>query len=96
MVDNVDDKFYERADAHIHLANDQLEDLGRGKVSASMMYGIARFNAWICACDAATAEEMLAGRQEAVEYFVNQYKKMFEENFDDYIENFEKYMKPMK
>ena len=29
-----------------------------------------------------------------VEYFVAQYRKMVEENLDDYIEHFDKYMKP--
>jgi len=47
----VDDKFYERADAHIHLCNDQIsKDISKGKVSASTMYATARFNAWISAC----------------------------------------------
>ena len=32
---DVDDKFYERADSHIHLSNDQLKIAkSRGKVSA--------------------------------------------------------------
>ena len=44
---DLDDKCYERADAHITLSNDQLSDIGRGKVSASMMYAVARFNAWV-------------------------------------------------
>jgi len=32
-----DDKFYERADAHIQLSNEQIADAGRGQASASMM-----------------------------------------------------------
>ncbi|MDQ1310125.1 MAG: hypothetical protein QG601_1395, partial [Pseudomonadota bacterium] len=43
MPDAVDDDFYKRADAHIHLANAQLGEVGRGKVSASFMYAVARF-----------------------------------------------------
>jgi len=45
FVQNTDDKFYERADAHIHLSNDQISGyVAKGKVSASMMYATARFN----------------------------------------------------
>lgn len=45
--DNLDTKFFERADAHIHLSNAQLADINPDKVSASMMYATARFNAYM-------------------------------------------------
>ena len=93
MPKDADEKFYERADAHIHLANEHLQTTGRGKASASMMFGTSRFNAWISACGFSTKEEMSAARQETIEYFVEQYRLMLEENLDDYIQNFENYMK---
>jgi len=40
------------------------------------------------------AQDMAASKQETLEYFVNEYRKMLEENLDDYIEHFDKYMKP--
>lgn len=89
-----DDDFYERADAHIHLSNDQIEGATRGKVSASMLYGTSRFNAWISACGFESGEQMRDARDETIKYFVAEYEKMLIENLDDYIENFEKYMKP--
>ncbi|UTP72332.1 DUF3144 domain-containing protein [Alteromonas sp. LMIT006] len=89
----VDDKFYERADSHIHLSNDQIsEEIGRGKVSASMMYATARFNSWISACGWNSKEEMESAKNETIEYFASEYKKMLEENLNDYIQNFDKYM----
>ena len=47
MAENttVDEEFYNRADSFIHLANDHCANIGRGKVSASFMYGMSRFNA---------------------------------------------------
>jgi hypothetical protein len=93
MSKDTDDKFYDRADAHIHLSNDQAKDAGRGKVSASMMYGTSRFNAWVSACGFDSGKEMRAKRDETIEFFVDQYRRMFEENFDDYAKNFAKYMK---
>jgi hypothetical protein len=88
-----DPTFYDRADSHIHLANEHCANIiGRGKVSASMMYGCARFQAWNAACWAESAEEMKAKREETINYFVDQYRAMLEDNVDDYINNFEKYV----
>ena len=91
-MSDVDDKFYDRADAHIHLSNDQLKEIGSGKVSASMMYATARFNAWLTACGFESAESMKEMRAENIEYFVTEYRKMLEENLDDYINNFDRYL----
>lgn len=89
----LDEKFFDRADAHIHLSNDQLADSTAGKVSASMMYGTARFNAWISASGFNSGEEMAAKRDETLEYFVTGYRQMLEANLDEYINNFDAYMK---
>jgi len=93
MPADVDDNFYERADAHINLSNDQMEGATRGKVSASMLYGVSRFNAWVSACGFKSGTQMREARAQTIEYFTEQYKKMLSENIDDYIEHFEKYMK---
>lgn len=92
MTTNADDDFYNRADAHIHIANEQIEKVDRGKVSASMMYATARFNAWISACKADSGDDLLEGKGEIIEYFVEQYRDMLAENLDDYARNFDKYM----
>lgn len=96
-MEEVDKKFFERADAHIHLSNDQIsEEVGRGKVSASNMYATARFNAWVSACGWNSAQELTEAKAETVDYFVSEYRKMLEENLDDYIANFESYMRPQR
>ncbi len=87
--------FYERADAHIHLSNAQItEEIGRGKVSASFMFSLARFNAWVSACGWQDGDELAAAKEDTIEYFIEQYRKMLNENLDDYIQNFDGYMKP--
>lgn len=92
---DVDKGFYDRADAHIHLSNDQIsEDVTRGKVSASMMYANARFSAWVSAIPCQSGEEMMQDREKAVGYFVEQFRIMLEENYDDYATNFDRYMRP--
>ena len=91
-MDELDDKFFERADEHIHLSNDQLAEISRGKVSASMMYSVARFNAWVSACGFDSGKEMEDAKMETIEYFTGEYRKMLKENLDDYISNFDSYM----
>ena len=93
---DADDDFYNRADAHIHLSNDQLKDTGLGKVSASTMYGLARFNAWVSARGFKSADQRAEAREETIEYFTTQYQKMLEENLDDYIAHFNNYMETGK
>jgi len=93
MTEDTDEKFFNRADAHIHLANDHLADTARGKVGASLMFAAARFNAWVSAADLQTKEEMQNRRDELLEYFLGQYKSMLEHNLDNYIEFFDDYMK---
>lgn len=92
-ANEVDPKFYERADSFINLANEHGSGIGRGKVSASFMYGMSRYCAWVSACGFNSAEEMKEARIRSIEYFVAQYRAMLEENYDDYAEHFEKYMR---
>jgi hypothetical protein len=56
------------------------------------MYSAARFSAWLSACEFKSAAEMAASKETTLQYFVQQYEKMLEENLEDYITNFEKYM----
>ena len=90
----VDDDFYKRADEHIDLSNNQItEEIDKGKVSSSFMYSVARFNSWVSACGWPGVSEMAESKEETINYFVEEYRNMLEENMDDYITNFEKYMK---
>lgn len=93
MKSDHDKKFFERADAYITLANEQAADATRGEVSASMMFSTARFNAWVSASGTESGEELASVKEEALEYFATEYRKMLEENLDEYIENFDNYMK---
>jgi hypothetical protein len=86
-----DRAFWDRADAIIHLANEQCSHAPNGEASASLLYAAARFNAFIVAVNASSAKEIEADKDRAIEHFVGQYKKMLVENLDDHIENFERY-----
>ncbi len=88
-----DEHFYDRADAHIRLSNEQTLEISAGKVSASMLFASARFAAWLTARGHNSGAEMKTQRAENIEYFVGEYRKMLEANMDDYIEAFDDYMK---
>ncbi len=91
MTEDADDRFYNRADAVIALVNEQMEEVDRGKVSASLMFATARFSAFVGASNAPSANDLASGKEEIIAYFVEEYRKMLGENLDDYIANFEKY-----
>ena len=85
-----DNGFLKRADAHIALANEQMsEDLKQGDVSASFMYGSARFSAWMAASSFESKEDMLAEKGKIMQYFQSEYKLALEEHIDHHIENFD-------
>jgi len=92
MPKDADKSFYDRANAHINLSNQQLQQAVQGEVSASMMYATARFNTSLTASGYHSASEMTARRTENIEYFVREYRLMLEEHMDDYIKNFDQYM----
>ena len=93
MADATDPTFYDRADAHIELSNEQLQaHENLGQVSASMMFGTTRFNAWASARNFKTGAEMAESREALLKYFCEQYRMMLEDNLDDHINNFSQYM----
>lgn len=93
MADPFDDAFYKRADAHIHLANEQAEGASQEMVNTSMMFASARFCAFLSARGFQSGEAMGAKREETVDYFVSGFRQLLEGNLDAYIKNFDAYMK---
>lgn len=72
---NLDDEFFDRADEHISLSNKQLLRSPKGEVSASMMYSVARFNAWISATEYTDSQTMHEVKEETIKYFLKEYEK---------------------
>jgi hypothetical protein len=91
--DTKPNEFYDRVDAFIHAANQQCSQDDKGKVSASFLFAAARFNSWVSASGFENSELMQANRQELVQYFVQQYQSMLEDNLDEFITNFSSYQK---
>jgi hypothetical protein len=85
-------EFWNRVNAIINFSNDQCEAADPAEVSASTMYASARFNAFIVARSAGSAENMRQEKEKALEYFTEQYRRMMSENLDDFADNIEKYL----
>jgi len=91
-----DAKFYERADAHIALANEQINTMQTSPVQANdaLLYGAARFSTWIVAASFTDAEAFSNDRENAIDYFTNKFREMLDEHFNDYAQNYDAYMGP--
>lgn len=72
------------ADQFINVANalvaDSKQDIGR--VSGAMCYAVARFNAHEAS---SKTTDLVGSRDDAIEWFSNQYKQMLTDNIDQYI-----------
>lgn len=87
-----DQEFYKMADAFIATANSYGAEVESGKVSATFLYAAARFNAFLVASSAGSAEQFGLRKKEAIKYFMAEYGKMLEEHFSDYTANFDTYI----
>jgi hypothetical protein len=87
-------EFWNRANAHINLANDQCGSAHPNEVGASTLFASARFNAFIVARATGSGQNMKLERERALEYLTDQFRKMMTENLDDFIENYEHHMAP--
>ena len=89
MPENVDDQFYNRADGHIRLSNQQVPLFGPRPTTESMIYGAARFAVWYVTTNTATSAELEAKSAAEIERYTQMFKSMMEENMQDHINRFE-------
>lgn len=89
---NRDDDFWEMTDEFINLANKLCDDHRNGKVSNSILFSAARFNAFMYASTSKSKEEFMKEREMAIEFLTNQYKQVLTENLSDYEKNFNDYV----
>ena len=87
-----DKKFREMADAFIALANKQSKNENPGMVSASFLYAAARFNIFIVAASSGSANEFSSKKEDSLDVLMAEYKKMLEDHFENYKENFKERM----
>jgi len=89
--DVISQAFWQRVDDVIAQANQQVKGSNIGEVSTSLLYAVARFNAFNIANTSTDSADMQTQKDEAMKYFTDLYKKLLEDNFDEYVQNFETY-----
>jgi len=62
-------------------------------VSAAMLFGTARFNTWVAANNFKDGNEMRDAKEQVMSYLLQQFQMMLEDNFDEYCEQFENYLR---
>lgn len=87
-------EFWDRSNAVIYLANDQCAIAPANDVGASILFASARFNAFNFAKAAGSSEALAFDRERALEYFTTEFRNMMASNLDDFIANFDKFLKP--
>ena len=84
-----DKQFYDMADAYIALANTQLNEAKPSRVSAAALFAAARFNAFVIAAAAENKAQLIAEKEAAIAYFMDQYEKMLRENIDEHMTRYD-------
>lgn len=84
-----DKAFYDLADAHIRVANEHMGQVKPSQASAAMLFAAARFNAFVIMAASADKGEMLAQKEAAIAYFLNEYEKNLRENIDEHLARYE-------
>ena len=82
----LDPQFFTATNAYLELANQQAQGFGMKRVSAAILYAAARYNshAYI-----GYETNPTANKADFVEYMIDLYRRMLEENVDNLIENIE-------
>lgn len=95
-------EFFNRADELIKVANDMCRPPAgqrinaaerRGQVSAAMLFAAARFNVWVSANTFDNGDAMQATKAQVIHYLMSQFQAMLEDQYDEYSEHFEQYLR---
>ena len=92
MSDVVRDKqFWDLADAYIALANTQLNEATPSRVSAAALFAASRFNAFVITAATENKAQLIAEKESAIAYFLNQYETMLRENLDEHLARYDQH-----
>ena len=87
---DADVKFIKMADLFIEEANKKCQGADHQLVNASMLYATARFSAFITASMSESKENYEAGMDQAIEFYLEEFKKMLQEHMKQYKKVFDK------
>ncbi|WP_317931518.1 DUF3144 domain-containing protein [Halioxenophilus sp. WMMB6] len=86
-------QIWDLIDQLIETANNASDQgLDAGAVHQAMMYACARYGAFIVASASETVEDFVQDRDDAKRFYLDQFRRLLLENFDEYQENFGNYL----
>jgi hypothetical protein len=85
-----DKQFWDMADSFVQLANTHLNEEKPSRVSASALFAAARFNAFVITAATESKAQLIAEKESAITYFLDQYEKMLRENLDEHLARYDK------
>ena len=92
MSDGLRDKqFWDMTDSFIQLANTHLNEAKPSRVSASALFAASRFNAFVITAATESKEQLIAEKEAAIAYFMDQYEKMLRENLDEHLARYDQH-----
>ncbi|MHB0981813.1 MAG: DUF3144 domain-containing protein [Thiobacillus sp.] len=86
-----DKQFWELADSFIQLANTHLNEVKPSKISASALFAASRFNAFVITASASSKEQLIAEKEAAIAYFLEQYETMLRENLEEHLARYDQH-----
>ena len=90
---DIDIQFRAIADSFIDLANQAAKNAHVENVGMAMLYAVSRFNAYVVASHADNLEKYESDVQPAMNFFMEKYQEMLQENFDDYKKVYDSVLK---
>lgn len=87
-----DKQFWELADSFIQLANTHLNEVKPSKISASALFAASRFNAFVITASASSKEQLIAEKEAAIAYFLEQYETMLRENLEEHLARYDQHI----
>ncbi|BFM06513.1 DUF3144 domain-containing protein [Halioxenophilus aromaticivorans] len=86
-------QLYDLVDALVELANQATDKaLDPGEAHQAMMYATARYGAFIVAASSESKEDYEQDKLDARNFYMDQFRQLLNENFDDYLANFDQYL----
>lgn len=79
----------ELADSFINIANDHAEIQEKNIVNTAFLYAASRFSAYVAASSARNLEDFQGKRQQGIEFFTSEFKRMLESNMTNYEKVFQ-------
>ncbi|MBU2985258.1 DUF3144 domain-containing protein [Saccharophagus degradans] len=87
------EQYWNLVEEFIELANKRTEECDLGAVSQALMYAAARYSAFYLASASESRKDLKEDKDDAIDRFSREFKRLFADSTEDYIENYKIYMR---